>query len=167
MSNQGNLLKGIVKCSGWFSVGIYKYKLRYKSHDQLWFKCSHCSHSDWGENLVKGFFAKINFPPLRALEFINGHMITWLILKYYRRQPPNTTKENLRKKLVDSEFKIGCWHVINKILILKHQTIIPFLIDFRFANKMERIQFRKSRISCTITSLQKHSRRVNLRIIWF
>ena len=31
-------------------------------------------HSDWRENLVKDFF-KINFPPMRALEFITGHVI--------------------------------------------------------------------------------------------
>ena len=31
-------------------------------------------HSDWTENLAKDFF-KINFPPMRALEFITGPVI--------------------------------------------------------------------------------------------
>ena len=41
------------------------------------FKCSHwlkLQHSDWRANLVKDFF-EINFPPMRALEFITGHMV--------------------------------------------------------------------------------------------
>ena len=41
------------------------------------FECSHwlkLQHSDWRANLVKDFF-KINFPPMRALEFITGHVI--------------------------------------------------------------------------------------------
>ena len=32
-------------------------------------------HSDWRANLVKDFFIKRNFPPMRALEFITGHVI--------------------------------------------------------------------------------------------
>ena len=39
--------------------------------------------------------------------------------------------------------------------VVCERPLITFLIDFRFANKMERIQFRKSRIPCTITSLQR------------
>ena len=42
------------------------------------FKCSHwvkLQHSDWRANLVKDFFEKINIPPMRALEFITGHMV--------------------------------------------------------------------------------------------
>ena len=31
--------------------------------------------SDWRANLVKDFFLQINFPPMRALEFITGHVI--------------------------------------------------------------------------------------------
>ena len=31
-------------------------------------------HSDWKANLVKDFFEKMNFPPMRALKFITGHM---------------------------------------------------------------------------------------------
>ena len=31
-------------------------------------------HSDWRANLVKNFFLQINFPPMRALEFITGHV---------------------------------------------------------------------------------------------
>ena len=29
---------------------------------------------DWRANLVKDFFEKINFPPMRALEFLTGHV---------------------------------------------------------------------------------------------
>ena len=41
------------------------------------FKCSHwlkLQHSDWRANLVKDFFLQINFPPMRALEFIRDHV---------------------------------------------------------------------------------------------
>ena len=30
-------------------------------------------HSDWRANLVKDSFLQINFPPMRALEFIRDH----------------------------------------------------------------------------------------------
>jgi len=41
------------------------------------FKSSHwlkLQHSDWRANLVKDFFLQINFPPMRALEFIRDHV---------------------------------------------------------------------------------------------
>ena len=41
------------------------------------FKCSHwlkLQHSDWRANLVKDIFLQINFPPMRALEFIRDHV---------------------------------------------------------------------------------------------
>ena len=57
MSNQGNLLKGIVKCSGWFSVGICKYKLGYESHNLLWI---------WVLSLVENSFKKNPFQDLVA-----------------------------------------------------------------------------------------------------
>ena len=41
------------------------------------FKFSHwlkLQHSDWRANLVKDFFLQMNFPPMRALEFIRDHM---------------------------------------------------------------------------------------------
>ena len=61
----------------WFSAGMYKYKPGYKSHDLIWIECSHwlkLQHLDWRENLVNNFFFQINFPPIRALEFIIGHV---------------------------------------------------------------------------------------------
>ena len=42
----------------WFSVGICKYKLGYKLHDQLKFEYSHwlkLQYLDWRENLIKDF----------------------------------------------------------------------------------------------------------------
>ena len=42
------------------------------------FVCSHwlkLQHSDWRSNLVKDLFLQINFPPIRALEFIKSHVI--------------------------------------------------------------------------------------------
>ena len=41
------------------------------------YKCSAFigSNSDWRANLVKDFLFKINFPPMRALEFITSHVI--------------------------------------------------------------------------------------------
>ena len=56
--------------TGWFSVGICKYKPGYKSHDLLQIQCSQwlkLQHSDWRANLVKDSF-EINFTPMRALE---------------------------------------------------------------------------------------------------
>ena len=41
------------------------------------FKCSHwlkLEHSDWRANLVQDLFLQINFPPMRALEFIRDHV---------------------------------------------------------------------------------------------
>ena len=31
--------------------------------------------SDWRANLAEDLFLQINFPPMRALEFLTGHMI--------------------------------------------------------------------------------------------
>ena len=45
---------------------VIPYKLK-SSH---WLKLQ---HSDWRANLVKDFVLQINFPPMRALEFITGH----------------------------------------------------------------------------------------------
>ena len=42
------------------------------------FECFHwlkLQHSGWRANLVKDFLFKINFPPIRLLKFITGHMI--------------------------------------------------------------------------------------------
>ena len=36
-----------------------------------WFKLQHL---DWRANLVKDFFLQMNFPPMRALEFVRDHM---------------------------------------------------------------------------------------------
>ena len=44
---------------------------------------------DWRANLANIFFEKINFPPIRELKFLTGHMAyIWLILKSYKRQQP-------------------------------------------------------------------------------
>ena len=68
-----NLFKN--PCNGWFSVEICKYKYKYmtcyKFERSNWLKLQ---HSDWRANLVKDFF-KINFPPMRALKIITGHVI--------------------------------------------------------------------------------------------
>ena len=42
---------------------------------QLEFVRLKLQHSDWRANLAKDFFLQINFPPMRALEFITGHVI--------------------------------------------------------------------------------------------
>ena len=44
----------------------------YKFKSSHWLKLQ---HSDWRANLVMDFFEKINFLPMRALEFLTGHMI--------------------------------------------------------------------------------------------
>ena len=41
------------------------------------FKCSHrlkLQHSEFRANLAKDFFLQINFPPMRAFEFIRDHV---------------------------------------------------------------------------------------------
>ena len=42
---------------------------------------------NWRANLVKDFFPKINFPTMRALEFISGHLVkpgqTTVVIQYY------------------------------------------------------------------------------------
>ena len=50
--------KPYLEAHWWFSVGICKYKLGYKSHDLLHFKYSHwlkLNHSDWRANPVNKF----------------------------------------------------------------------------------------------------------------
>ena len=62
---------------GWLSSVRFKYKPGYRPCDLIKIECSHwfnLQHSDWRANLVKDFFEKINFPPMRALEFLTGHL---------------------------------------------------------------------------------------------
>ena len=50
-------------------------------HDLLEIQCSHwlkLLHSDWRENLVKDFFVKIDFPPIRALNSFKKQFINFL-----------------------------------------------------------------------------------------
>ena len=47
------------------------YVIPYKFKSSQWLKLQ---HSDWRANLVKDFCLKINFPPMRALEFIRDHV---------------------------------------------------------------------------------------------
>ena len=60
----------------WLSSARITYKPGYKSCDHDKFNSSHwlkLQHSEWS-NLVKDFFLQINFPPMRALEFIRDHV---------------------------------------------------------------------------------------------
>ena len=63
---------------GWLSSARQKlsqlksHVTPYKFNSSHWLKLQ---HSDWKANLVKDFFLQINFPPMRALKFITGHMI--------------------------------------------------------------------------------------------
>ena len=50
---------------------LKSHAIPYKFKSTHWLKLQ---HSDWRENLVKDFFLQINFPPMRALEFIRDHM---------------------------------------------------------------------------------------------
>ena len=57
-----------------FSVGRFDYN----EAKDLMIRCNSMpliQHSDWSENLVKDFVWKINFPPMRALEFLTSHLI--------------------------------------------------------------------------------------------
>ena len=51
---------------------LKSHMIPYKFKSSHWLKLQ---HSDWRANLVKDFFLQINFPPMRALEFITGHVI--------------------------------------------------------------------------------------------
>ena len=50
---------------------LKSHVIPYKFKSSHWLKLL---HSDWRANLVKDFFLQINFPPMRALEFIRDHM---------------------------------------------------------------------------------------------
>ena len=58
---------------------LKSHVIPYKFKSSHWLKSQ---HSDWRANIVKDFFFQINFPPMRALEFITGHVrfITRIIL---------------------------------------------------------------------------------------
>ena len=49
---------------------LKSHVIPYKFKSSHWLKLQ---HSDWRANLVKDFFLQMNFPPLRALEFIRDH----------------------------------------------------------------------------------------------
>ena len=50
---------------------LKSHVIPYKLKSSHWLKLQ---HSDWRANLVKDFFLQMNFPPMRALEFIRDHM---------------------------------------------------------------------------------------------
>ena len=50
---------------------LKSHVIPYKIKSSHWLKLQ---HSDLRANLVKDFFLQINFPPMRALEFIRDHM---------------------------------------------------------------------------------------------
>ena len=50
---------------------LKSHVIPYKFKSSHWLKLQ---HSDWRANLVKDFFLQMNFPPMRALEFIRDHM---------------------------------------------------------------------------------------------
>ena len=51
---------------------LKSHMIPYKFKSSHWLKLQ---HSDWRANLVKDFFLQINFPPMRTLEFVTGHVI--------------------------------------------------------------------------------------------
>ena len=50
---------------------LKSHVITYKFKSSHWLKLQ---HSDWRANLVKDFFLQMNFPPMRAIEFIRDHM---------------------------------------------------------------------------------------------
>ena len=77
------------------------------------FKCSHwlkLQHSDWRANLVKDFFLQINFPPMRALEFIRDHVT--FKLPYDFSYHMKTPMVRLPKVIIDSECAPLFWFFI-------------------------------------------------------
>ena len=59
-----------------------------KFHSSHWLKLQ---SSDWRANLVEVFFLQINFPPMRALQFITDHVI--FKLRYDQIYQMKTTQE--------------------------------------------------------------------------
>ena len=62
---------------GFHLVALIVRELKSHMIDLLKFKSPHwlkLQHSDWRANLVKDFFFQIDFPPIRALEFITDHV---------------------------------------------------------------------------------------------
>ena len=75
-------------------------------------------HSDWRANLVKDFFVKINFPPMRALEFITGH-VTY--------NPAYTYKFQLKTSGCVISLKLQNLITFDKIAIEElHQQLLTF-----------------------------------------
>ena len=75
----------------WFSVGICKYKPGYISHDLVEITAFRLESKS-----CKGFFFIINFPPMRALKFMTGHVIY---------NPAYTYKFQLKTTLFIKPFK--------------------------------------------------------------
>ena len=50
-------------------------------------------HSDWRANLVKDLFLQIDFPQMRVLEFVTGHVI--FKLRHDQIYQMKTTKDML------------------------------------------------------------------------
>ena len=74
------------------------------------FKCSHwlkLQHSDWRANLVKDFFLQINFPPMKALEFIRDHVTFKLPydFSYHMKTPRIMLSQG--KKILMTVFYLG------------------------------------------------------------
>ena len=68
-----------------------------------------------------------NFPPMSTLKFIKGHMVlTWIILKSYRRQPPYTNS------LVNTD--LIYWKVGSSRLswLVAHQSIFRLFMTGKF-----------------------------------
>ena len=65
---------------------LKSHVIPYKFKSSHWLKLQ---HSDWRASLVKDFFLQINFPPMRALKFITGHVI--LRLRYDQIHQMKTT----------------------------------------------------------------------------
>ena len=61
------------------------HMIPYKFKSSHWLKLQ---HSDWRANLVKDFFLQINFPPMRALEFMIMWLLSCSVIKSSNWKPP-------------------------------------------------------------------------------
>ena len=66
---------------------LKSHVIPYKFKSSHWLKLQ---HSDWRANLVKDFSLQINFPPMKALKFIIGHVT--FKLRYNQIYQLKTTK---------------------------------------------------------------------------
>ena len=93
---------------------LKSHVIPYKFKSSHWLKLQ---HSDWRANLVKDFFLQINFPPMRALEFIRDHSYTYYVITFLENistyfggfQLLDLIITELKSHMTFKKFKVSHW----------------------------------------------------------